>query len=61
VTTWDDALVEVCEMYELTVSIIRQNAAEPETEYTKMNEENLKAILVCCNNIIADINEKIRK
>jgi hypothetical protein len=59
--TWDDVLVEVCEMYELTVSTIKQNAAEPETEYTKINEKNLRAILTCCTNIMADINKKIRK
>jgi hypothetical protein len=48
-------------MYELLTELIKWNAAEPETEFTRMNEENLKATMVCCMNIIADINDKIAK
>lgn len=59
--TWNDVLIEACEMYELLTEMIKCNAAEPETVFTRMNEKNLKATMVCCMNIIADINDKIAK
>ena len=59
--TWNDILIEVCEMYELLTELIKWNASEPETDFTRMNEANLKATMVCCMNIIADINDKIAK
>ena len=59
--TWNDVLIEVCQMYELLTELIKWNAAEPETEFTRMNEKNLKATMIFCTNIIADINEKIAK
>ena len=58
---WSDVLVEACGMYELLADMIKGNASEPETLFTKMNEENLKATMVYCMNIIADINDKIAK
>lgn len=57
-STWKDILLEACAMYELTTELIQENSKQPETDFKKLNETNLKAILVFCNNIIADINEK---
>lgn len=61
VITWNDVLVELCEMYELLTELIKSNASEPETDFTRMNEENLKAMMLHCQNMIADINDKIAK